>query len=208
MYKIKEGDIITCKGCEWEGSLGYIAGEGYVVSNKHVLPEVGMRVIHRSEQFTGGREVGTVVKTVKWKNPTLLDWILYVLVGRPLPANRVDASLVRLDDGVAVEQAFEVPRKIVSPKLGDKLYKRGRTTGTTEGIILDVDVTVWVDMGNGRTLLFTDVYRFSNKTLPGDSGGVNATDEGIVGITFAAPESGNYGYGIKATNIARELGHA
>jgi len=208
LYRIKEGDIITCKGCKWEGSLGYIAGERYAVSNKHVLPETGLRVVHRTQPFADGREVGTVVKTVKWKNPSLKDIILYVFVGRPLPANRVDASLIRLDDDVEGESAYQVPRKIVPPKLGDKLYKRGRTTGSTEGVILDVNVTIWVDMGGGRRLLFTDVYRFSNKTAPGDSGGINATDEGIVGITFAAPESGNYGFGIKAINIERELGHA
>jgi hypothetical protein len=202
-----EGDIITCQDCNWEGSMGYIASPCYAVSCKHVLPNVGLVVIHRKEPWEDGRPIGKVIKTVKWKNPKFWDWMLYILTGRPLPANKVDASLFKLYDDVVAKRAFNVPEKIATPKLGAKMYKRGRTTGITEGVILDESMTIWVDMGNGQMLLFTDVYRFSNKTLPGDSGGVNATDDGIVGITFAGPESGNYGFGIKATNIESELGH-
>jgi S1-C subfamily serine protease len=205
-YKVREGDIVTEKGANWEGSLGYMAKYGYVVSNKHVLPDVGTRVIHRTEPWKNGVEIGTVVKTVKWRNPSILDLILYILTGRPIQGNKVDASLVRLDANIAVEQAFNLPTAIVDPKVGARLYKRGRTTGETTGTITADSMDVWVDMGGGQRLLFTDVYRFDCRTLPGDSGGPNYTDEGIVGITFAGPESGEYGFGIKARNIAEAFG--
>jgi len=54
-------------------------------------------------------------------------------------------------------------------------------------------------------LIFTDVYQFSNETRAGDSGGINRTDDGIIGITFAGPQSGEYGFGIKATNIIKSF---
>jgi hypothetical protein len=166
-YKVREGDIVTQKGASWEGSLGYLVKPSYIVSNKHVLPDVGARVVHRTEPWKNGIEIGTVVKTVKWRNPSFLDLILYVLIGRPMRGNKVDASLVRLDANISVEQAFNLPTAIVEPKVGARMYKR---------------------------------------TLPGDSGGPNYTDEGIVGITFAGPESGEYGFGIKAKNIAEVFG--
>jgi S1-C subfamily serine protease len=205
-YKVREGDIVTQKGASWEGSLGYLAKPGYIVSNKHVLPDVGARVIHRTEPWKNGVEIGTVVKTVKWRNPSFLDIILYILTGRPLQGNKVDASLVRLDSNISVEQAFNLPAAIVEPKMGARMYKRGRSTGETTGTVTADSVDVWVDMGGGQRLLFTDVYRFDCRTLPGDSGGPNYTSEGIVGITFAGPESGEYGFGIKAKNIAEVFG--
>lgn len=205
-YRVREGDIVTEKGANWEGSLGYLAKPGYVVSNKHVLPDVGARVVHRTEPWKGGVEIGTVVRAVKWRNPSIIDFLLYFLTGRPLPGNKVDASLVRLDDNISVERAFSLPTAITDPKAGARLYKRGRTTGETTGTITADSVDVWVDVGGGRMVLFTDVYRFDNRTLPGDSGGPNYTDGGIVGITFAGPESGQYGFGIKARHITEELG--
>jgi hypothetical protein len=206
VYTVTEGDIVTEKGANWEGSLGFRWGENYAVSNKHVLPDVGARVVHRTEPWKDSREIGTVVKTVKWRSPSFWDRILYVFTGRPLPANKVDASLVRLDQDVAVQKAFPTPSDAVVVRRGMPVYKRGRTTGVTTGYVVNDNVTVNVDMGNGKILVFTDVYQMSNETKAGDSGGVCRTDEGILGITFAGPESGAYGFGIKATNIVREFG--
>jgi len=203
-YRVKEGDIITQSGARWEGSLGFRIN-GHAVSNKHVLPDVGARVVHRREPWVDAREIGTVVRTVRWRNPSIWDWILYIFTGRPLPANRVDASLIRLDGDVEVLKAFDTPDEIVDPAVGMTVMKRGRTTGVTMGEVVHDDATIVVDMGGEKYLVFTDVYRFSNRTLPGDSGGVNRTDRGILGITFAGPESGEYGFGVKAKNIVKEL---
>jgi len=205
-YKVVEGDIITCVGCEWEGSLGFYIEPDKAVTNKHVIPNVGHKVLHRTEPWKNGREIGVAIKTVKWRNPTFFDWLAYILIGRPIPGNKVDATLIQLNKDVAVERAFNLPTKIAEPKKGAKLYKRGRTTGVTEGLIQEESIDVWVGMGDGRRLLFTDVYMFSNRTMAGDSGGPNYTDDGIVGLTFAGPERGEYGFGIKARNIAEAFG--
>jgi hypothetical protein len=205
-YFVREGDIIAPQGANWEGSLGYIVRPGLAVTNKHVVPDVGMVVQHKRRPWGEGVVIGLAIKTVTWVKTSFWDWLLYILFGRPLPGNKVDATLVALKENVVAKPAFDLPRKIVEPKVGDKLYKRGRTTGETVGEIIADKVDIWVDMGNGVTLLFTDVYQFSNKTLPGDSGGPNYTPEGIVGITFAGPESGEYGFGIKAKNIAEVFG--
>jgi hypothetical protein len=206
LFRVVEGSIITQKGANWEGSLGFRIGGRLAVSNKHVLPDLGSRVVYRDEPWIDKREIGTVVKTVKWKNPSILDWLLYIFVGRPLPANKVDASLIQLDDDVEIDKAFETPDNVVEVRAGMKVLKRGRTTGVTEGVVLNESMTINVNMENGKYLVFTDVYRFSNQTKAGDSGGVNRTDDGILGITFAGPVTEDYGFGIKATNIVKEFG--
>ncbi len=67
-----------------------------------------------------------------------------------------------------------------------KVKKSGRTTGHTEGIIDQVDATVRVNFGAGRTALFTDQLIAGPMSQGGDSGSVvlNNHDE-IVGLLFA-----------------------
>ncbi|MEM2607376.1 MAG: hypothetical protein QXH97_00315 [Candidatus Bathyarchaeia archaeon] len=202
---VREGDIIAPQEHKWEGSLGFKYGLGYAYTNKHVIPQIGMQVIAPPEPWKDGPIIGVATKTVKWKNPTTLDYILYILFGRPLPANKVDATLITLRAGVSVNKSFNTPDEIVAPIKGMKVLKRGRTTGETEGVVLDENVTIRVYIDQNRSLLFTDVFRFSNKTLPGDSGGPLRTDRGILGLTFAGPESGEYGFGIKAKSILEEI---
>ncbi|MEM1944123.1 MAG: trypsin-like serine protease [Nitrososphaerota archaeon] len=206
---MREGDIVTEKGANWEGSLGLRVDSGLAVSNRHVLPDVGARVVHRVKPWVDITEIGTVIKVSQWRSPSILDWIIYIFTGKPPPANKTDASLIRLDSDVKVGRFKEITG-MAEPVKGLKTYKRGRTTGETEGEILEESVTIRVDMGEGRQMIFTDVFMFSNQTLPGDSGGpiVCVTEKGYVGvgITFAGPESGRYGFGIKILNILKEFG--
>ena len=67
-----------------------------------------------------------------------------------------------------------------------KVKKSGRTTGHTEGMIEQVDATVRVNFGAGRTALFTDQLIAGAMSQGGDSGSVVLTEDNeVVGLLFA-----------------------
>jgi S1-C subfamily serine protease len=67
-----------------------------------------------------------------------------------------------------------------------KVKKSGRTTGLTHGIIEQVDVTVRVNFGAGKTALFRDQLLAGAMSQGGDSGSavLNEKNE-LVGLLFA-----------------------
>jgi len=73
-----------------------------------------------------------------------------------------------------------------------KIQKSGRTTGLREATITQVDVTVDVNMGEGRTARFEDQFIAEGPhcARPGDSGSLVVTMDGKrVGLLFAgAPD--------------------
>lgn len=70
--------------------------------------------------------------------------------------------------------------------LGMDIKKSGRTTGFTEGIIEQTDVTVRVNFGAGKTALFTDQLMAGGMSQGGDSGSVVLnSDNEVVGLLFA-----------------------
>lgn len=70
--------------------------------------------------------------------------------------------------------------------LGMNIKKSGRTTGFTEGIIEQIDVTVRVNFGAGKTALFIDQLMAGGMSQGGDSGSVVLNyDNEIVGLLFA-----------------------
>lgn len=97
---------------------------------------------------------------------------------QPLPpappqGNRIDAALVRpininmLDPNIVDVGA--PPLGLSSSTLGMKLVKSGRTTGVTEGVITQLDVTVNVRYGE-RTARFVNQIMATPFSQPGDSG--------------------------------------
>jgi hypothetical protein len=75
---------------------------------------------------------------------------------------------------------------ITEGNLGMKIRKSGRTTGLTSGSIEQLDVTVKVNFGGGRTAFFTDQYIAGAMSEGGDSGSVIVDRENqAVGLLFA-----------------------
>jgi hypothetical protein len=75
---------------------------------------------------------------------------------------------------------------IAEGNLGMKIKKSGRTTGLTSGSIEQVDVTVRVNFGAGRTALFVDQLIAGAMSEGGDSGSVILDRENqAVGLLFA-----------------------
>ncbi len=102
--------------------------------------------------------------------------------------NRVDAALARPQSADQVTNAIlgiGAPTGVGSAALGSRVQKAGRTTGVTEGTILQVDATVRVDYA-GPKALFTDQLVASPMSQGGDSGSsVLDMEKRVVGLLFA-----------------------
>lgn len=106
--------------------------------------------------------------------------------------NYVDAALARpLNPAIFSPEIREIGRLAGSREigLGQKVRKSGRTTGYTEGRIIQVDVTTSV-MYNGRSATFSGQLMANGMSAPGDSGSVVVdADNYAVGLLYAG--SGN-----------------
>lgn len=75
-------------------------------------------------------------------------------------------------------------------ELGTAIQKSGRTTGLTMGEIEQVDVTVNVQFGDGRTARFADQLLAGPMSQGGDSGSaVLDNDNDLVGLLFAGSDN-------------------
>ncbi len=80
------------------------------------------------------------------------------------------------------------PKGIGEVLLGTRIRKSGRTTGVTESIITQVDVTMEVDF-HGKPARFTGQIVSGPISKPGDSGSLVLDDSGMaVGLLFAGSD--------------------
>ncbi|HTY52408.1 MAG TPA: hypothetical protein VMB35_04380 [Methanomicrobiales archaeon] len=113
---------------------------------------------------------------------------------RPLAAeNQVDAALARPVNIADVRNDILEIGTITGVKQGElrmAVRKSGRTSGLTSGEIQQVDVTVDVDYGSGRTARFTDQLLAGAMSQGGDSGSaVLDTSNNLVGLLFAGSDT-------------------
>jgi len=106
--------------------------------------------------------------------------------------NYVDAALVDLADSVDFNpDIIDVggpPLGITDPALGMRLIKSGRTTGLTQGAVIQFDVTVDVKYGD-RTARFANQIMSTPFSQPGDSGSLVLNYErSAVGLLFSGSE--------------------
>jgi hypothetical protein len=106
-------------------------------------------------------------------------------------SNLMDAALARPDapDLITPEiLGLGLPTGVADPHLGQQVQKVGRTTGHTQGVVQQIDVTVQVDY-DGRTAHFTDQIIASRMSSPGDSGSaILDLERRAVGLLFAGSE--------------------
>lgn len=110
-----------------------------------------------------------------------------------LSGNQLDAALARPVDGITLNPDIVdlggPPSGITNPMLGMKVVKSGRTSGLTEGQIVQTDVTVDVRFG-GRTARFHNQMMTTPISDPGDSGSlVLDFERGAVGLLFSGSSS-------------------
>ena len=100
-------------------------------------------------------------------------------IARPLREEDVKPEILNI--GAVVGTA--------SADLGMAVKKSGRTTGYTEGEILQVDVTVNVQYGAGRVAQFRDQLMAGAMSQGGDSGSAVLDGENrLVGLLFAGSD--------------------
>jgi hypothetical protein len=109
-----------------------------------------------------------------------------------VPENHVDAALARAIDSALLDPNIVdlggPPRGIAPAQLGMPVVKSGRTSGVTEGKVLQVDVTVNVRYGD-RQARFTDQIMVSPISRLGDSGSLVVDHERrAVALLFAGSE--------------------
>ncbi|MCC6905908.1 MAG: hypothetical protein IT326_08710 [Anaerolineae bacterium] len=97
---------------------------------------------------------------------------------RPVPApttneNLIDAALARVNPELVLSPSIidigGAPLGVAAPRLGMRVMKSGRTTGLTQGIVTQIDVTIDVNYDNRRAR-FTNQIVLTPLSQPGDSG--------------------------------------
>jgi len=120
------------------------------------------------------------------------DTRLRAVSPRAAGENLVDAAIaspLRQEDVEAEILNIGAIAGVISGELGMAIKKMGRTTGLTEGEIQQVDVTVNVQYGGGRTALFKDQLMAGAMSQGGDSGSaVLDTQNQLLGLLFAGSE--------------------
>ncbi len=103
--------------------------------------------------------------------------------------NKVDCAIAQPDmpdDVVADILEIGTINGITEGTLSMNIKKSGRTTGLTHGTIDQVDVTVRVNFGAGKTSVFEDQLMAGAMSQGGDSGSVILdTENNITGLLFA-----------------------
>jgi len=198
-------------------------GQIVIVSNRHVLEgKVGKTAVLQPGPYDGGRkpgdQVGIVKRLVEWEKTEKMPWwkrIICILfgwfleewcIGTKLP-NHLDAGVSTfqptdteriLESGVYMEDGSIM--KIRNTHSGDnirgkKVWKAGRTTGITTGVVVDDSATVKVWYGDAWRL-FDDVVIVEGLSRGGDSGSpvflmngdAPSENDAICGILFAGSD--------------------
>ena len=116
--------------------------------------------------------------------------------------NLVDAAIARpLREEDVLPEILNIGtfEEVAVAELGMAVKKSGRTSGYLEGTVQQVDVTVNVNYGAGRTVQFTDQIIASPMGEPGDSGSAILDDQNrLVGLLFAGSDE---------STIFNKIGH-
>jgi len=107
--------------------------------------------------------------------------------------NLVDAAIARpINPQDVTDQILEIGtiQGTTQGALGMAIKKSGRTTGLTTGEILQVDVTVNVQYGEGKIARFTDQLMAGPMSQGGDSGSAVLDESNrLLGLLFAGSDS-------------------
>ena len=199
--RTKERPVIGgCSGMleRWTAcTIGAIVFKGkkpYILSNEHCLDrwfdldQTGDRILQPSPIDGGVAERDGIALLTETDHRMIMD-------GRT--HNLFDASIQPLNEGIPYKELYqkqigEIKNEIVEVKPGDKIKKRGRTTGltTSEVIATNVVASVWAGIVNRRIVYFENQIFARNRDWSfvngGDSGSLALThDNKIFGLIFA-----------------------
>jgi hypothetical protein len=174
----------------------------YAISNNHIFANLNRGMVGDPLYQPGSIDGGTAVDVFA----TLTRWVHLQVDG--LTPNLVDCAIGEVSAGVphSVECcSIGLIAGTVSVTGGMAVRKHGRTTGYAEGTVTDesIDALVGMDQNDASAVaLFHNQIRLAPTPpytaigLGGDSGSlvVDASSQNAVGLYFANPQSGEYGY--------------
>lgn len=103
--------------------------------------------------------------------------------------NLVDAAIALVESSGLVNPVplgLPQPSGVAEVQVGDLVLKSGRTTGVTQGFVLQTDVVVQVEYGLGQVAVFEDQVISDIRSAGGDSGSLIQSGAGeAVGLLFA-----------------------
>lgn len=107
--------------------------------------------------------------------------------------NKVDAALCFPDNGIDItENIVQIgkPTGVAEGTLGMDIQKYGRTTRYTTGMLLQINVTVQVSYGPGKTATFIGQLMAGGMSAGGDSGSacLNMNKE-LIGLLYAGSDT-------------------
>ena len=174
-----------------------------MLSNNHVLADENRAAIGDLVLQPARYDGGEVPEDVAGR---LAEFVPLQVAG----ANRVDAALASVAEGIGVEAGFlgdgdALGAEPVAPAdvLGERVTKEGRTTGRTSGVVSAFNVQrVLVQYDIAEALRFDGQIEVQGEeggdfSLGGDSGSLVVTEDGLrpVGLLFAGSDQGGPGGG-------------
>lgn len=200
------------------GTLGAIFRDVYtneplLLSNAHVLvhdsdvfrakTDEDYHVVYQPAIGDGGTPIDIVGVVDRWI-PFRKDVSSLVDVALATPFVRTVPGILSSDAYGLVEE-IQPNRGLRAPKIGETVFKYGRTTGMRKGRIIDTDFSTKVPY-SGSTVHFRDQILIEIDIEPGDSGSVIIGEDGnIVGLVFAGthdPSGKSYAVANKIRNVA------
>lgn len=161
----------------------------HILSNNHVLADVNRAEIGDPILEPGPSDGGTEPIA------ELTDFEPIVPGGE---ANAIDAAVAKVLDPADVEPQVEgigaIQEAPADAVLDARVRKGGRTTGVTDGLVVDISTDLWVQVLPQTSAWFTDqigvVGPVADFSQPGDSGSVvvDAESRAPIGLLFAGGE--------------------
>ncbi|MBW2738875.1 MAG: hypothetical protein JRE64_08510 [Deltaproteobacteria bacterium] len=158
----------------------------HILSNNHVLANSNVANIGNPILQPGSVDGGTYPADmiarlsrfipIRFNNPALYN-LVDAAIALPTNHRNVIVSVVTLG----------IPKGTVEAILGMSVVKSGRTTQTTAGKVIGVDVTLAVGYGGGKVAHFKNQILTTNMSQGGDSGSLlmSRADQKATGLLFA-----------------------
>jgi len=188
-HAITAGTIAT--GCYDATAAQGMPARFYLLSNNHVLANSNKAAVGDAILQPGPFDGGTVQADTIGHLSRFVE-IRFLDGSAEPPVNEVDAAIAEvdlIDLDRHVHWVGNLRGTVAVPAVGLALSKCGRTTGFTTGKIVNINATVDVNYGDGKTARFIGQLVTSPMSSPGDSGSLIADLNGnAVGLLFAGSQ--------------------
>lgn len=188
------------------GAIVYDKEESYILSANHIIANADGCLINdpilQPSFLDGGLFSDVIANLTRWTPIERCDTINPIK--ESCPENKYDAAIAKIINSVDVIDT-NPPKEAIDPYINQNVYKIGRTSGETIGIIMYTNADVMVCCYLGSSARFTNQIISTNYSLGGDSGSLlrDSNTGNAVGILYAG--SANYSISSPIIPILEEL---